>query len=574
MAAQTASRRPTLADVLDVVAHADIDERRRGEIRSALRTIARALNRPPDQIPADANALRRRLDEVSPIAVGLSAGRWANIRSHLRSALHLANGQLPRAKRQPMSSPWVELFQRLSKAGQIRLSRLLRYLSELDIGPASVTDEHLEQFREALQNDPLIKTPDRTWRLAMGVWNSSARQIPDWPALELHLKPRRETYSLPWTAFPSTFKADTEAFLTRMSGADLLDEKSCRPVRASTLDTRRRQLLTSASALVHRGRDPSCIQSLADVVEFGSFKEVLRFFTARRGNTSSTMIEHLARFLKSVARHWVNADATVLDKMAAVIKNLTVAHTGMTPKNRQRLSVFNDEENIYALLDLPQRLMRDARSGRYSNIRSAILAQVAVAIELLLVRPLRIGNLTGLELYRHLIRTRTGSWYVAISEDEVKNEFYLEHEVPAESIRLLERYLSDFRPLLAKPGNAALFPGHNGLGAKSKNTLAGQIKEKIQQYIGLTVNSHLFRHFAGFAHLRSNPGEYAVVAHVLGHKSLNTTKKYYTGMETAAAFRHFDKTIMDLRNRIRPSKGSLIRRSRASLRNKPSNGKG
>jgi integrase len=453
------------------------------------------------------------------------------------------------------------------------MSRSFRFLSELHVEPTTVTLEHFEKFRHSLQNDALIRNPNKTWRLAVGVWNSSKRRIPGWPNLEICLSPRRDTYTLPWTTFPSSLKADAEAFLARMSGTDLLEETSCRPVRASTLDTRRRQLLTSASVLVHRGRDPSSIGSLADVVEFENFKEVLRFFTARRGNTSSTMIEHLARFLKSVARHWVEVDAAVLQKMSAVVKNLTVAHPGMTPKNRQRLSVFKDEENIYALLDLPQRLMRDARSGRYSMVRSAVLAQVAVAIELLLVRPLRIGNLSGLELYRHLIQTRTGSWYVAICEDEVKNEVHLEHEVPAESAKLLEQYLNEFRPLLAKPGSAALFPGENGLGAKSKSTLAGQIKEKIHQYTGLRVNSHLFRHFAGFAHLRSHPGEYAVVAHVLGHKSLNTTKKYYTGMEAAAAFRHFDRTMMDLRNRARPSKGTLIQRSRPNHRNKPRDGK-
>src|SRR5262245_47101263 len=105
LATSTPSRSTTLAAVLDVVVRAALDEKARAEICAALRTIQRVLNRPLDQIPADANALRRRLDQVSPIAAGLSVGRWANIRWHLRSALRLAKGHLPRTPKPPMAPP-------------------------------------------------------------------------------------------------------------------------------------------------------------------------------------------------------------------------------------------------------------------------------------------------------------------------------------------------------------------------------------------------------------------------------------------------------------------------------------
>jgi hypothetical protein len=36
---------------------------------------------------------------------------------------------------------------------------------------------------------------------------------------------------------------------------------------------------------------------------------------------------------------------------------------------------------------------------------------------------------------------------------------------------------------------------------------------------------------------------------VLGHRSIDTTTSYYTGLETAAAVRHFDNTILKLRDR-------------------------
>ena len=46
-------------------------------------------------------------------------------------------------------------------------------------------------------------------------------------------------------------------------------------------------------------------------------------------------------------------------------------------------------------------------------------------------------------------------------------------------------------------------------------------------------------HIAAKIYLDRNPGDYATVQQVLGHKSLNTTTSIYTGMETRAAGRHF-----------------------------------
>jgi len=561
MATENSSRSGTLADVLDAVARAELTDKRRAELSSAIRTVGRALNRPLDQITADSGALRRRLDDVSPIGMGMSPGRWANIRSLLRAALALVKHDLPSTSKKPMSATWSNLYAQLSKAGQIRVSRLFRFLSELGgAEPETVTPRHFEQFHEMLFSDALIRKPDQVWREAVGVWNSSRRKIAGWPAVEIVAASRRDTFTLPWSAFPHSLKDDADVYLARISGADLLDELPFRPVRQSTRDKRQYQLRAAASALVRRGRAPETIRSLGDLVEVEAFKEILRFFMGRRGNKSSVGTEHLARFLKSVARHWVRADQVVLQRMDAVIKNISVPQSGMTPRNRERLRPFDDDENVYALLNLPKRLMREAGSGRHSNLQSAVLAQVAVAIELQLIGPLRIGNLARLELYRHVIQRRNGSWYVAIPKDEVKNEIDLEHDLPAESAALLERYLRDFRPQLAKPGNAALFPGRHGLGCKAKNTLRGQLTEKIHRYTGLQMHPHLFRHFGGCEFLKQHPGEYPVVAHVLGHKSLNTAAKYYLGMERAAAVRHFDKTVIERREHGPLPSGSARRR--------------
>ena len=61
------------------------------------------------------------------------------------------------------------------------------------------------------------------------------------------------------------------------------------------------------------------------------------------------------------------------------------------------------------------------------------------------------------------------------------------------------------------------------------------------------MNPHLFRHAVAKIYLDAQPGNYGVVQRTLGHLSMNTTKIYYSGCETAAAVRHFDHTILKLR---------------------------
>ena len=82
----------SLADVISVVRAAELPERRRQEILAALHTVARALDRPPERVPADPRRLLPRLRQIAPCAVGLSPGRWTNIRSLTRAGIAAAPG--------------------------------------------------------------------------------------------------------------------------------------------------------------------------------------------------------------------------------------------------------------------------------------------------------------------------------------------------------------------------------------------------------------------------------------------------------------------------------------------------
>ena len=100
MSTQTTSRatktaQHTLADVLAAIATAEIPERRKQDLASAVRSEARALGRSPEQVPADPRLLASRLAEIAPQGVGFSKARWNNVRSLLRAALELVTAMAP-----------------------------------------------------------------------------------------------------------------------------------------------------------------------------------------------------------------------------------------------------------------------------------------------------------------------------------------------------------------------------------------------------------------------------------------------------------------------------------------------
>ena len=161
MSPQPASPAPrTLADLIRRVDLAsDLSPRRRQELRSALRTIARLLGPDPALIPAGPPLLVRRLAEIAPAAHGLSRGRWNNIRSLLGAALALTQPMMPGQHREPLTPDWQEHYDRLpSRSQRAILSRFMHHCSAAGIAPEQVNEAVMVSFGAALEQS-LLKSP-------------------------------------------------------------------------------------------------------------------------------------------------------------------------------------------------------------------------------------------------------------------------------------------------------------------------------------------------------------------------------------------------------------------------------
>jgi integrase len=284
------------------------------------------------------------------------------------------------------------------------------------------------------------------------------------------------------------------------------------------------------------------------VTTIDAFAKGLTFLLRQRANKPVGVI-NIAGTLKAIARHHVGVEQHHLEQMTRIIRRIGPGQQGLTLKNRERLRHLDDPQNVRALLGLPAKLM-DLASREHHAYKAALLAQTAVAIEILEMTLMRMRNLVGLDIEKHLRRARrNGSMNIVIEGEETKNYTAQEYPLPSETAELIDRYLVEYRPIFADPSNSALFPGKKG-GAKHANTLAEQIKSAVWTHVGLRWNPHLFRHAGARLHLDQNPGSYGVPQRVLGHRSDATTTKFYAGQETAAAVRYFDQTILKLRARV------------------------
>jgi hypothetical protein len=133
--------------------------------------------------------------------------------------------------------------------------------------------------------------------------------------------------------------------------------------------------------------------------------------------------------------------------------------------------------------------------------------------------------------------------HIVIAGEEVKNREPLECPLPAESVALVERYLREFRPHLASTENTA-----RELPEASRTRRFSETRSREQSAPRPDYGSILTCFATSPPSCISTPSPAPMkVRRVLAHRSIDTTTAFYTGLETSAAVRHFDQTLLDLR---------------------------
>jgi integrase len=444
------------------------------------------------------------------------------------------------------------------------LSGFIRYCNDHGISPDEVGDEIVHTYYLYLEAEGARSKPKDVYRSTCRLWNEVRPNMEGCNLKTLKLPDhRRPPWTVPWSELNSAFRTDVDAYLAWLSGRDLLAESPPpRYLKPTTLELRRKQIHGLVSAAIEAGIDSEQIQSLADLVEPSVVRQSLNHFLERYGDEPTVYIQGLAGTVVAIARHWVRVDQELLDKLIEFRRRLGLcSQSGLTEKNRDTLRQFESPANIQKLLQLPERLVQTVARCKTAQ-RQAVQIQIALAVEILLLAPMRIGNLVALRLDRHIQRPngRKGRVFIVLDESETKNEVAQEYPLPPVAVKLLDLYLDSYRPGLVGGDNPWLFPGPTG-NHKNASTLAGQIQQSIKRETGLSMTPHQFRHLSAKLYLDASPGSYETVRRVLGHKNIKNTVNFYAGMETRAAVEQYDQLISDLREDSAGNRHSSQRKS-------------
>ena len=503
--------------------------------------------------------MRLLLECIQPALHDVSKGRWANIRSLVFKSLdHAGVRRMPGRCTVVPTSAWQLLLDPLPyRPAKVALLPFARFCSQRCVEPDQVDQAIFDLFAGELEEFSGRSRPREAYLDACRAWESARATYPHWPPLSVARKDRRDWYALPWSRFPASLRMDIEAMAKAAVSPDPLCPTSRKPIKPVSAASRVSLLRAFAGGLVDRGRDPATLKSIADLVEVDAAKSGLEFMYDRAGQKKSPHVHQMAKLLCTLARHHVYQHARDQDvdlwraaerhigKLEAFRRSLDPGRHGMTSKNRATLRFFEDDRLVAKFLALPDRLFRRYQSRRSLKISDAVRLQVALAVEVLTVAPIRCKNLVEIRLDQNIIDQGSGRnrrVHLHFAAEAVKNASELEFEMPRSTVRLLDYYLAHVRPRLQRVPSQHLFPGEVG-SHKSGMLLSQQIASLVEDEVGVRLTAHQFRHLAGFLFLRENPGGHEVVRRLLGHKSIDTTIRFYAGMEAAEAVRHYDDHI-------------------------------
>jgi integrase len=523
----------SLHDVLQLIQDdQSLPQPKRTQWCCSLRRIPIFLAKNPRNLPARMGALRFGIIDLHHAALGISKKSLQNHISNLRAALSYVRGLHDTCGRNRPLSPCWEILYGLLDTKRLRrgLSSFVRFCSETDTPPAGVFDETINAFISYRLESSFTKHPKNLHKQVVRCWNEAAGTIDGWPTHKLTMPDYRPPHRLALDAFLDDFQNDVERYLSWLGGDAALD----RPLRlhackASTLATRRREIVGAVNAAVEAGIPIERLGSLADLVVPETAKRVLEIYLDRNQGKPTSYVIELADKLLSIARHWCQANEDDISKLKAFSARLgRHRRSGLTAKNLALVRQIKNPKVWQRICRVPEILMTEAEREDTAFHKAAIKAQLAVAIMILIVAPMRIGNLVTLNIHTNLQRPAgpDGPIHIVIPDYDVKNNVSLDYPLPLSVSRMIDQYLFRYRHRLKQSNSAWLFPGDTG-NSKVQRTLSQQISERLWQHAGVRITPHQFRHAAAAVILEADPGNYELVRRVLGHKNIQTTIHFY-----------------------------------------------
>jgi len=494
----------------------------------------------PAAIPCDPEKLRPLLNNVRPMRSGRTPRRWSSIRSSITRLLRLT-GWLDDAKadRSPLPQPWQAAGGQIDQAPRHAVFvRFARFCVARGVAPADVSTATLAEFRTYRLRSTLDPFVGNTIYALRRAWNDVVDKLPAWDGRRLGPLPRTGPTSRAFSELAPSFAADVDANLARLMNPDPFDRAIRKALSPTTINCLRSVMRHGASTLTSKGWAVADVSSVRDLMRPKAVEAILRDQWERVGHGKAwpAGASPIAAYLKMIARH---CEGLSDDERAAVkelcdrVKN---PNRGMTAKSRRRLAEFDDPAAMVRLVSLPDQCFAEADrlydAGK--QVRAAQLHQCALALAILICKPLRKLQLARLDLRYFRRNSMKRLDYFCIPGEETKNGQDNEATLPVPLVRRLAIHLQKYRPHLQPGEGTFLFVGRPRKQINDQY-LARRLSGLVEDHVGADFSVHFARHLAATLLLDDDPNNGPVAQRLLDHTTVKTTIRYYGAIRTRAS---------------------------------------
>ncbi len=549
----------TAADLLAMLEQADLPPLRKRDMISAVNRISKMAGCPPVALSLEVHSLRARLAGIRPAMHCITPSTFANVRSLFAAALERAGvlEHFPRGAARRHAG-WAPLA--VAVAGNKRLANglatFMNWCASTCVEPAVVDDAVLQEFLLWLETRTLHARPKRLVREIPALWREAQSHVPGWPATELaRISFRPASPNLRWEDLPSGLRANAEAYLEMRANPDLFSEEPntpTRPLAPLTIQQQRQHVRLAASVLVHHGKPIEELNSLTDLVALDSVKVVLRHYHDQAHGKPNAYAICLGRTLIDIARYHVELPEAELKALKKVVNRLPPVPFDLTEKNKALLRELEADQVRARLIYLPEELVREVkRALATADFTKFVDAQVAVAVDILLVAPLRAQNLIALNWGRNFKEPEgpRGKLLLYVPKDATKSKRRdLTFEISPDVAETIRWYRREILPRLGGDPAGDLFVTKRGT-RKSQETLSQQVTELIEEKVGIPLSPHQFRHVAAMLYLDAHPEDFQTVSDLLGHAWAKSTL-IYAGSSSRRASRVYSDHIVQQREAL------------------------
>jgi hypothetical protein len=292
-------------DAIAIIAAADeLPKQTQRHWTTSLRQIAKALDKPPELIPARLGAVRADLARLHHLPTGLTLKTLRNHKSNVKSALlWLAREKGIPEHGAPLTPAWEALRAQIKdRFVRWRLSSFMRFCSAGGIAPAEVDEIIVERFKgyRAQSGTP---ADDASGRRLVRAWNSNVGKIQGWPAHRLKEPAIKSLTEVPWAEFPEGFRRDVDQYLQGLTRVRTgRNGRRIRPLKSSTIKARRVELAAAARMAVKTGVAIGDLTSLSALLSPDVVEKILDAYWVKNGETPKAFTIDLACRFLSIAK--------------------------------------------------------------------------------------------------------------------------------------------------------------------------------------------------------------------------------------------------------------------------------